>query len=192
MSQDVFGLDPLGLVLAKHARDEVLGRRGNVGPAQLHEVEVLFADVVHRLLPGLRDEGHAPRQHCVQYDTDAPHVRAEVVCLLRQDFGRGVGKAAESLETLLPLHQDGGQTKVDDLGVTLSGLGVLCHQDVFQLQVSMQDPSRMEVVSRLAYLFEHQFNIALVLELSVLHEPLEQIAPFDTLHHHSDCLGILE
>lgn len=106
-------------------------------PAALH-VNNLLLQLAH--IGGL--EGHRAKEHGVEDDAGAPHVRLEPAIALPFEYlGRDVGRCAAlfMLYLILTLHKF-TDSEIADLDIAFGG-----EEDVVQFDVAMEDPLAVDV-----------------------------------------------
>ena len=88
-------------------------------------------------------KGQGAAEEKVGDDPETPDVDGLVVGPLKEDLRSDVGQSAKGLGALLVGSDHLGEAEVDDLDVAVFGL--VDHEDVFRLEITMGDAVAMEV-----------------------------------------------
>mmetsp|Transcript_33337 Transcript_33337/g.81854 ORF Transcript_33337/g.81854 Transcript_33337/m.81854 type:complete len:233 (+) Transcript_33337:989-1687(+) len=157
-----------------------------------HWVPVRAGEIVARVLDLIEDDGDAlvliERRKAAEQDVkdhpSRPHVALHAVALLQQHLWRHIdGRAADCPHhvQLLSILHDLPQAEVRYLYGRVFPLAPV--QDIFRLEVPVHHPDAVDVVDCRDDLHKHlrRFRLRVVV---LGHDPVEELAPGDHLHHN--------
>lgn len=190
MIQYLLNGDPLLPFLIKALFDQVNGVLSALLELGDIKADLLGAGKRSNLIFISRIKGKVLGEHDIEHNSEGPNVYSDVVRLAEDDFRRAVAKSSENIVRLLLGPQDLGESKVDTL--SFSCARVIRHHDILQLDVSVDNSNRVEVINGLADLVKDLPNSSLTdLELPFL-EVIEKIPTCEVLHNNIDLISILK
>lgn len=155
---------------------------------RVREVDGLLLDqLVHfGIILRARVEGREPHNHLVSQNTEGPPVHGEGVAALDQDLGSQVVGGSAERERLRISFEHLRQPEVGQANVP-----VLVHQDIFRLQIAVDDVFRVQVAQGHGDLNGIEAG-ALLREASDLAEVHEELAAAHEAHDEENLLLRLE
>ncbi len=125
-------------------------------------------------------EGEVAAEECEEYDSTGPNISTAAHVVLGAEYlWRGVvGTATTGCQTLAVPHEV-AQSEINDFNLTL------VDQDVLRLQVPVRNQVLVAVTHACEYLFEVESSLLLT-DFATARNQLEQLPPFDVLHHDQD------
>lgn len=176
--------------MGTYPRDKVFAVFGHhdVVALRVREVDGLLLDqLVHfRIILRARVERREPHNHLVSQNAEGPPVHGEGVAALDQDLGSQVVGGSAERERLRISFEHLRQPEVGQANVP-----VLVHQNIFRLQIAVDDVFRVQVAQGHGDLNGIEAG-ALLREASHLAEVHEELAATHESHNEENLLFCLE
>ena len=154
------------------------------------EVSCILDRLPCDLLIVLVVEGKHARQEQVRDDTEGPVINLFSVGPLKENFGGDIRQRAEWVKAGLVWPDDFRKTEVDNLEICC--VRVVCHQDIFWLEVPMGYTVRVKVVESSGDLVRQLLGACLRNCEGAFLQIAEQVSAIQLLHNDIDIILILE
>ena len=154
MLKDFIYTETVHWILIQHSINQIFDILWLRLPEAVREANRFTYNIHLGRLRGLLNEWKPPGDDNVQTYAKTPHVSLQAVRLLLHDLGGGIGKTPTGVDTLLLPVEDCWKSEIYQLRCRSSSLLVGAYKYVVKLNISVKDPSIMNVLYWLAYLFE--------------------------------------
>lgn len=112
MRHDLLHGESFGGILAKHLRDKIFCFRRDHGPVLRVEGDLLFQNVMLRLIWINSEERQTLGQNRVEHHSQTPNIRFQVIKGLPHNLRGGEGQASTGSKNNLALENYGGKAEI--------------------------------------------------------------------------------
>lgn len=138
-------------------------------------------------------ERQSPRKHRVNDNSGGPHISLLRVSLFLKHLRGDIGGGATRFKHELPWHDDLAQAEICQLNLmylVIFTIVIQFYHDILGLQISMNDPAKVQVLKGLEYLICNEACL-LLSDLS-LFDVFKEFASLDLLHDDKHVLESLK